>query len=186
VSANGTHQSGLHSLLADRLGGAHLLADLETAEPPTDTLLREADGGNEAWLRSGSGAESAVAFRAISPSIEHARLILQLTARRIKRIPDRNVGILVPPGLGRVARDVNALAARHLDMDAHAIRITLVVAMLGTGYHHAGRRDAIIEALELPRFLANRCFERIGMVDVLEDDLKGHLHHPDLVSCFRD
>jgi hypothetical protein len=50
---DGKHQSGLHSLLADRLRGAHLLADLETAEPPTDTLLREAAGGNEAVVASG-------------------------------------------------------------------------------------------------------------------------------------
>jgi hypothetical protein len=68
-------------------------------------------------------------------------------------------------------------------MNANAIGVTLVVAMLGAGDYHARARDAIIEAIEPLRLLADCRLECIGMLDVLEDDLEGCLHwwdSPDL------
>jgi hypothetical protein len=84
--------------------------------------------------------------------------------------------ILVPPGCGRVATDVDVLAAWHRHVNANAIGVTLVMAMLGPGDYHACRGDAIVKALEPLRLLAHCRLEGIGMPDVLEHDLEGHLH----------
>jgi hypothetical protein len=47
------------------------------------------------------------------------------------------------------------------------------MAVLGTGNHHARRRDAIVEALEPLCLLAHSRLERIGMLDLLKHDLEG-------------
>ena len=74
-------------------------------------------------------------------AVEPPHLVLQLAAGCVERVPDRNVGIFVPPAPRGIARDFDALAAGHRYMDTDAIGIALVVAMLGAGNHHTGRRD---------------------------------------------
>ena len=103
-------------------------------------------------------------------------VVLQLAAGCIECISDGDVGIFMPPRSRRVVADVDMLAAGHRHMDANGIGIALVMAMLGTRDHHARRRDAIVEALEPLRLLAHGRLEGIGMPDVLEHDLEGHLH----------
>jgi hypothetical protein len=53
--------------------------------------------------------------------------------------------------------------------------------MLGAGDHHARRRDAVVESLEPLGLGAHGCLQRVGMADVLEDDLEG-----DRILGFRD
>jgi len=107
---------------------------------------------------------------------ELADLILQLPAGRVEGVADGDVGILVPPGHGRIAGDIDVLATRDCNVDADAIGVALVVAMLGASNDHPRRCDAIVEALDLLCLFAHGRFQCVGMADVLEGDLEGYLH----------
>ena len=141
--------------------------------------LPSVGGGNEAVIVLGNDRRDCAVWRGLMRldlAFELANLILQLAAGGVECVSDGDMSILVPPGCRRVAADVDMLAARHSHVDANAIGIALVVAMLRPCDHHARGGDTIVEAFEPLRFLADGCLERIGMVHVLEDDLKGYLH----------
>jgi hypothetical protein len=63
-------------------------------------------------------------------TVQKARLVLLLAPRGIECVADRHVGILVPPICGRLARDVDVPAGRQGEMDAYAVGVALVTAML--------------------------------------------------------
>ena len=65
---------------------------------------------------------------------------------------------------------------RHRHVHAHGVGIAFVVAVPGSAHHDPHGRDAIVEALEPFSLLANRRLQSVGMIDVLERDLKRDLH----------
>src|SRR6516162_7051377 len=85
------------------------------------------------------------------------------------------------PGHGGIVSDVDVLATGDSNVNADAIGVALVVAMLGTRDDHTRRCDAIVKALDLLCLFAHHRFQRLGMADVLETDLEGYLH--DLGPC---
>jgi chaperonin GroEL len=86
------------------------------------------------------------------------------------------VDILVPPGRGRIAGDIDVLAAGHGDVDVDAVGVTLMVAVLGASDDHTRRCDAAVVALDPLRLLAHGRFQCVGVANVLECDLEGYLH----------
>jgi hypothetical protein len=112
---------------------------------------------------------------------ELAGLILQPTTGRIEGVADGDAGILGPAGHGWVACDVDVPAVGQGHVDADAIGVAVVMAMLRARDDHTGRCDATVEALKFLRLHAHRCFQGIGTAGVLESDLEGHLH--DLGPC---
>jgi hypothetical protein len=109
-----------------------------------------------------------------------------LAPGRIEGVADRHVDVFVPPGGHGVAADDDVLPAGHLQTDAHAVGVSLVMTMLRPSDDDPRRGDAIVETLEFVRFLAHASLDGIRMVDMLEHDLKGNLHPTPLVaSCSR-
>jgi hypothetical protein len=88
-------------------------------------------------------------------------VILQLAAGGVEGVSDRDVRILVPPGRGRIAADVDVPAAGDGDVDANRVGVAPVVATLGPPDHHARGGDAAMETLEPPCFLADGCLDGI-------------------------
>ena len=103
-------------------------------------------------------------------------MVLQLTAGGVERVADRDMHVLVPPRGPRIPGYIDVLAAGHGQMDADAVGVAFVVAMLGARDYDARRGNAVVEALEPLRLLGDRRLEGIGMTDVLEGDLERYLH----------
>jgi len=59
------------------------------------------------------------------------------------------------------------------------------LAVLWLADHHAGRGDAVVKLLELARRVPGARLDIVGMIDVLEGDLKRHLHGDGSTSCSR-
>src|SRR6516165_8644925 len=162
---------------------------IATASPPVrltggDAVAMEIDltpvgGRNEAMVPFGNErGDDTVRRRFVHLHRTHqlADLVLQLTTGRVEGIADGDVRILMSPGHRGVARDIDVLAAGYGDVDADAIRVAAVVAMLWAGDHDARGCNAVIEALEPLRLLAHGGLNCVGMADVFEDDVKPYLH----------
>jgi hypothetical protein len=101
---------------------------------------------------------------------------LELTACSLEGIADRHKSILMRTGGGRIAVDDDVWRAWQGYMNAYAIDIAFVMAMLRAADDDSRRRDALIELLKLVHLLPNSRFDGVGMANVLEGDLDGHLH----------
>ena len=102
--------------------------------------------------------------------------ILKLAAARIEGIVQRHLYILVTAGGRRIAANGDIGSVRNGQMQPDAVGVTLVMAMLRLADHDARRGDSVIELLKLARGLSHVRLDQIGMVDMLEYDLKGDLH----------
>jgi hypothetical protein len=109
-------------------------------------------------------------------AVKLSDVVLQLATGGVERISDGDMSILMPSGCGWVARDIYVPATGYGQVDANAVGVAFVVPVLRPGDDHARRRDAFVEALEPQRLLTYGSLKGIGMADVLEGDLKGHLH----------
>lgn len=132
--------------------------------------------GNEAMVMLGNQLHDG-AVRRVSCAFGLSDLILQLAARGVERISNCNVDIFMPQGRCQLAGNIDVLSSGNGHVNANAISVAPVMAMLRAGDDHARGRKAIVEALKPLRLLANGRLEGIGMADVLEDDLKGYLYH---------
>ena len=112
-----------------------------------------------------------------------AHEILQLAARRVERVRDRHLHILVSSGHGRIPTYGDILCAGNRQTQADAISVTLVMAMLRLGDDRTHRHYVIVKLLELLGLsLAHALLNVVDVCDVLEDDLQRNLHHYTLTS----
>jgi hypothetical protein len=180
VLADWAHERRLRAFVSDGFGKPHFLPQLETVELIVgDAVAVEVDlaaigGGNEAvislWNERANGA---MRLRLVNfdVSLPLAHEVLQLAARGVEGIRDRNLDVLVPPGGRGIAAYGNIRGAGDRQVDTNTVRVTLVMAMLRAPDDDSRRRDAIEKLLELPPLLAHPLLDVIDVRDVLEGDL---------------
>ena len=103
------------------------------------------------------------------------RLILQSPHRRVEGVADGDIHILmgVIGGLGPVDHHV---LARYADIDPYTVKLALVVMAVRRLDHHGATDDAVVEAFELLRLLADARLDRGGGVHVPKADLQRYRH----------
>ena len=117
-----------------------------------------------AWLGVGLDA-------AAHPS----RLIFKPPDRGIEGVTDRDIDVLMGlvDGLGPVDDHV---LPRHADIDPHAVELALMMMAVRRLDHDGAADDAVVEAFELRRFLANALLDGGGGVHIPKADLQRYRH----------
>src|SRR5581483_4057222 len=99
-----------------------------------------------------------------------ARVVLELAPRRVERLAQRDLRVLV------VLAGHRHFAARHLEVDARAELLAVLLVPVGELEHHPAAHDVRIVLVELLRSFADRVVQGIGLLDAVEGDLKRNLH----------
>jgi hypothetical protein len=185
VLADGANARRLRPLITNRLRKPHFLPHFQVIELATfDAVAMKIDlstvrRSNEPVISLRMKRGNRSVWRGLvrfDVSLTPTNEILKLATRRIERIVQRHVYILVATGGRRIAADRDIGAVRNGQMQPHAVGVALVMAMLWLSDHDTRRGDAVIELLKLACSLSRMSLDCIGMVDMLECDLKWDLH----------
>jgi hypothetical protein len=104
-----------------------------------------------------------------------AHVVLELAHRGAKRVPDRDVDVLVRVVSGPGMRYRQLLAGR-VDLDPDPEQVALVAMAMLLFHDHAATGDPVGEALELGYLLADSGLNGRRGIHLTEADLEGSLH----------
>jgi len=164
VLADGANAGRLRPLVADRLRETHFLPRFQVVELVTfDAIAMKVDlpsirRNNEPVVTFRMKRSNRSVRRGLvrfDVPLAPANEILKFAAGRIEGIVQRHLYILVTAGGRRIAADGDIGRVGNGQMQADAVGVALVMAMLRLADHDARRGDAVIELLKLARGLSH-------------------------------
>ena len=103
-------------------------------------------------------------------SAAHTGVVLKLAPRRVERVANDDVHVLVVLLRGWLARDGDLLV-RHLDVDLDREEIALVAVLVRRIDDHAATDDVVVKLLELLCAGTDRGLDGGRAADVVPSDL---------------